>query len=485
MMKGSYICTHCGKSLASSQSLWNHKQRCNCNAERVAKIYSPYSSNDEIPTFEGSDFLAGKPRSKETLDRLEGFVSRPPPPQIVEVPKTNDIQRTRVMNMHAAVGGDPRLKKFKSVNDHHYRSLHDSDSNEKRMIEKSLPRLDVVQFSDSNDSDDSSEDDGTIDVSDLPPPDKVKFLPVRISGLRARFEVVLKKIAVNRKSGTCEKTTDRNEAVFLLDELKRQGGISQRRYVEYNNFLAESLPLGFRVSDQEEQETAMETDEEDEIKKQITDTADYLIEHDKKALLEITNEIEREDAIMETVTTLEELIKIYLEREFLKRESVAENIHELVERLSANKNVQKSTLLRIKMLVNDIAANRARVKEIVNRFNQAGDVKATRLFLFENLKKEELISEQQYLKLVDEIDAMDMKKLTNIIRETKIGRGMNFLPRKTDVLIDTLQQWLQELVENGGTALKNHISSLLNELRQRKKISEERYSQLKQQHNIE
>ena len=137
------------------------------------------------------------------------------------------------------------------------------------------------------------------------------------------------------------------------------------------------------------------------------------------------------------------------------------------------------------MLVNNIAANRARVKEIVNRFNQAGDVKATRLFLFENLKKEELISEQQYLKLVDEIDAMDIKKLTNIIRETKIGRGINFLPRKTDVLIDTLQQWLQELVENGGTALKNHISSLLNELRQRKKISEERYSQLKQQHNIE
>ena len=52
-------------------------------------------------------------------------------------------------------------------------------------------------------------------------------------------------------------------------------------------------------------------------------------------------------------------------------------------------------------------------------------------------------------------------------------------------MIDTLQQCLQELVENGGTALKNHISSLLNELRQRKKISEERYDQLKEQHNIE
>ena len=121
----------------------------------------------------------------------------------------------------------------------------------------------------------------------------------------------------------------------------------------------------------------------------------------------------------------------------------------------------------------------------MNRFNQAGDDKKMRLWVIEQLAKEELVSEQQYFKLVEEIDEIDIKKLTNIIRETKIGQGMDFLPRKTDVLIDTLQQWLQELVENGGTALKNHISSLLNELRQRKKISEERYDQLKEQHSIE
>ena len=79
---------------------------------------------------------------------------------------------------------------------------------------------------------------------------------------------------------------------------------------------------------------------------------------------------------------------------------------------------------------------------------------------------------------------MDIKKLTDVIRETKIGQGMDFLPRKTDVLINMLQQLLEELVEKGGDFLKNNISSLLNELRQRKKISEERYDQLKQQHDI-
>ena len=56
-MKGSYICTRCGKSLASSQSLWNHKQRCkSASRPRVGKntyritgepqtTPSPYSKN--------------------------------------------------------------------------------------------------------------------------------------------------------------------------------------------------------------------------------------------------------------------------------------------------------------------------------------------------------------------------------------------------------------------------------------------------------
>ena len=70
--------------------------------------------------------------------------------------------------------------------------------------------------------------------------------------------------------------------MFLLDELKRQGGITRRMYRRYNDFLAESLPVGFGIDDKE---TAMENggeDEEDRLKKTITSTADYLIEHDKK-----------------------------------------------------------------------------------------------------------------------------------------------------------------------------------------------------------
>jgi len=178
------------------------------------------------------------------------------------------------------------------------------------------------------------------------------------------------------------------------------------------------------------------------------------------------------------------MIKIFLEREFLNGESVAVEIHELVDRLSGSEHIPKSTLLKIKMLVNDIAENRERVKEIVNRFNQAGDDKEMRLWVIEQLAKEELISEQQYFKLAEEIDEIDVKKLTNIIGETKIGQGINFLPRKTGELFDKLREWAMEFAENGGVVLQNMISAVLNELFRRKQISKKRYDEMKEQYNI-
>ena len=140
--------------------------------------------------------------------------------------------------------------------------------------------------------------------------------------------------------------------------------------------------------------------------------------------------------------------------------------------------------MKIKMLVNDIARNRTRVKEIIHRFVQAGDDKDMRLWVIENLAKEELVSESQRVKLVEEIEAMDIKRLSDIIKEAKIGQGLEFLPRKTEVLIDTLQQMLQELVDHGGAALKEKILPYLNELLHRKEISVKRYDELKEQNDI-
>ena len=68
--------------------------------------------------------------------------------------------------------------------------------------------------------------------------------------------------------------------------------------------------------------------------------------------------------------------------------------------------------------------------------------------------------------------------------ETKIGQGINFLPRKTGELFDKLREWAMEFAENGGVVLQNMISAVLNELFRRKQISKKRYDEMKEQYNI-
>ena len=136
------------------------------------------------------------------------------------------------------------------------------------------------------------------------------------------------------------------------------------------------------------------------------------------------------------------------------------------------------------MLVNDIAKNRERVKDIVNRFSQSDDDRNSHLWTLKWLVKERLLSDEQYFKLAEIVDEIDIKKLTDVIKETKIGEGFKILPRKTGDLIDNLQEWLKELAEKGGTSLQNKISAVLNELLRRKKISKERYAEIKEERDI-
>ena len=50
-----YICGKCGKELASPQSLWNHKQRC----DGGVGVKRPASSYEDISVFDGSEFGTG------------------------------------------------------------------------------------------------------------------------------------------------------------------------------------------------------------------------------------------------------------------------------------------------------------------------------------------------------------------------------------------------------------------------------------------
>ena len=298
-----HVCNLCGWKFSRKsnlkQHLTNRKNPCNGSSLKSATFHDSVFGND------GS--AAPAQWGGESVNHTSKVLPPRSLPQDVEVPRT-EKRNPKVQALLDEIVNDgityfekksdvpaPTTKKLK---------LENFENETLPVISKKFPSIkpppvpapsrtkeSLVDYSDTDDEESASDysDDGTIDISDLPPPDKVKFLPATITGLRARFEEVLKHIAVNRKSGEHEKAGDRNEAVFLLDELKRQGGIGERMYRQYNDFLAESLPVSAKT-DQEEAAMESEDEEEDQLKKEITSTADYLIEHDKKELMEIVAE---------------------------------------------------------------------------------------------------------------------------------------------------------------------------------------------------
>ena len=91
----------------------------------------------------------------------------------------------------------------------------------------------------------------------------------------------------------------------------------------------------------------------------------------------------------------------------------------------------------------------------------------------ERLLRDRLISHEQFTKLMDMIDELDMKKLIEIVVSEKVGRGIDFLPRKTKDLKKKLYDWT---ISDGQQPSK--IIALLDELRFRKAISKQKYNNI-------
>ena len=90
-----YICDNCSKTYQQRQSLYRHKKKCH-------RRPTPYK---EIPTFDGSEFGTGKPKSKETINKIERLVNREPTKKGVGViesilgnvnPKPKDLEPVKL-----------------------------------------------------------------------------------------------------------------------------------------------------------------------------------------------------------------------------------------------------------------------------------------------------------------------------------------------------------------------------------------------------
>ena len=94
-------------------------------------------------------------------------------------------------------------------------------------------------------------------------------------------------------------------------------------------------------------------------------------------------------------------------------------------------------------------------------------------FALKQLVLEELLSEEEHLKLADALpeEEINSSPLVDVIKDMKIGQGLKFLPRKLADLTKNLQIWVEELVDAGESDVRNKVAGLLEELLRRKGIS--------------
>ena len=263
----------------------------------------------------------------------------------------------------------------------------------------------------------------------------MKFIPATSEGLRKRFHELYTEFT---RQGKHE---HRNELVFLLDELLRQRGIDGEEYTILNNILAKSLGSG-RAAEEEDDDGKEPADVEDhsveddktededkspdeKIKTLIQSTVEYLMQHDKKELLELVNEFRKDigDDFLDTVLELEELVDVYLLKEFLEKESIRIKIDKVRRELEASAAIPKSKQHRLKMLLDDIGQNRHRVQSILKRLAEAGGEEQLS-FTLEQLAQEELLSEEQHLELAEALQTR-ICILHESSKTPKLDRGAN------------------------------------------------------------
>ena len=85
--------------------------------------FTPNTEEREIPTFDGSEFGTGKPKSKETMDKLRRYVLgdnkivEPPPLKTTRMDSSlysNDESKVKSQIVNSVLSQEPMIKEFLS-----------------------------------------------------------------------------------------------------------------------------------------------------------------------------------------------------------------------------------------------------------------------------------------------------------------------------------------------------------------------------------
>ena len=133
------------------------------------------------------------------------------------------------------------------------------------------------------------------------------------------------------------------------------------------------------------------------------------------------------------------------------------------------------------MIVGDVYKNRYRVNSILSGLQRsleqhgAENIKS----VLNRLAREELFSQEQFTQLSDLDVDMELQDIVVIIKETKVGRGIAFLPRSLSGLADELAKIAKEFIEKEIKPEASKLEAVMADLLRRKGISRQNYKTLK------
>ena len=361
-MKGLYICDLCGKSLASSQSLWNHKQRCpkhnNASTQQSSIAFlMPEEADDSDAASESSDSMMQINNKQQ--ERIH------PPSEVV----LKDVFAPMIASM-------PRTTE------------------------------DIIGW--------CSDDEADSRIEDIAP--IAKELYNRFKILHCQF----------MKKGHYE---HRNDLMFLLGEMLRRGFINQKDYAKGVDAL-DDVVVDIATEIQSLDDSGNQGEEmigkEDEHRQIFNSTSNYIIQHDKKELMKLIQELKQEFNTTENLLELEKVIEEFLIDEERDGKLILPIINDLLRELEKT-SIPRSKHLRLQMLIDGIDRNRYRVKSIFNQLDDAEDNEQK--YILKRFLREELLSEDQFKKLSKLKDLSDLTAVGEIVKDIKIGQGLTFLPR--------------------------------------------------------
>ena len=196
----------------------------------------------------------------------------------------------------------------------------------------------------------------------------------------------------------------------------------------------------------------------------------YVTKHDQEELLYMIKEIKKSG---NDVSLLNELLQMFFD------DNYDEN-HELllpqIKHIIVNLPIPKTDQLRFQILLKDLSDNRYRIERILTRLNSAS-TEEEYVDQLGHLTGEKFLSMDQYDQLKASSKAnRDISHVANIIKMSKIGRGIKFLPRTRRGLYESLNSALDDAVDK--TMLKKEFLAILDELLHRKEIPKKDYEQM-------